>query len=101
MELFYDGDMDIKGNKLKRWVVVYSALANINRLKIIEMLSESASLSVTEISQELGISIKATSNHLAILRNADVLEAKGTAGRVLYSVNKNMPNDFREAIGLF
>ena len=85
---------------LKRWIVVFRALANINRLKIIRMLSNNHRMSVTDISIELKISFKATSNHLAILRSLDVLEAQGTEGHVLYSINSNMPKDFHTAINL-
>ncbi|MDP3763359.1 MAG: winged helix-turn-helix domain-containing protein [bacterium] len=85
---------------LKRWTVVFRALANINRLKIIKMLSNSHRMSVTDISIELKISFKATSNHLAILRSLDVLEPQGTEGHVLYSINSSMPKDFRIAIDL-
>ena len=83
-----------------RWIVIFRALANINRLKIIQMLSDGRKMSVTDISVDLKISLKATSNHLAILRSLDVLEAQGTRGHVLYSVNSNMSKDFRTAIDL-
>lgn len=85
---------------MNRWIVVFRALANINRLKIIQMLSDGRKMNVTDISVELKISFKATSNHLAILRSLDVLEAQGTKGHVLYSVNSSMPKDFRTAIDL-
>ncbi|MBU1102484.1 winged helix-turn-helix domain-containing protein [Patescibacteria group bacterium] len=85
---------------MKRWIVVFRTLANINRLKIIQMLSDGRRMNVSEISQELKISFKATSNHLAILKNLDVLEAQGTAGHVFYSLNPQLPNDFRKTIDL-
>ena len=82
---------------MKRWTVVFRALANANRLKIIQMLSNGEKLHVTDISERLKISFKATSNHLALLKNLDVLEAQGTAGHVFYSLNTRLPKDF-EAI---
>lgn len=85
---------------LKRWTVVFRALANINRLKIIKMLFDGRRMNVTEIADELKISFKATSNHLALLRNLDVLEAQGTAGHVFYSLNADLPDDFRAATKL-
>lgn len=91
---------NIQKQNVKRWVVVFRALANTNRLKIIRMLRDGRKMSVTDISSELRISFKATSNHLAMLRSLDVLEATGTEGRVLYSVNSGMPEDFYAAIGL-
>lgn len=85
---------------IKRWTVIFRALANGNRLKIIAMLSrgKGGRMNVTQIAQALKISFKATSNHLTILKNLDVLEDQGTEGRVYYSVSPDMPDDFRRAI---
>ncbi len=85
---------------MKRWTVIFRALANINRLKIIKMLSGGHKMSVGEIAGDLNISFKATSNHLAILKNLDVLESQGADGHVFYYVNSKMPKDFQEAIDL-
>ena len=83
---------------MKRWTVVFRALANINRLKIIKILSDENKLSVSDIAQKLVISFKATSNHLALLKNLDVLEAQGVNGHVFYSINPKMPRDFQSII---
>lgn len=85
---------------LRRWTVVFRVLANINRLKIIKMLYGERRMNVTEIADELKISFKATSNHLAMLRNLGVLEAQGTAGHVFYCLNPDLPGDFRAAVKL-
>ena len=77
---------------------MFRALANINRLKIIEILSAEDKLHVTEIANRLKISLKATSNHLAILKNLDVLEARGALGHVFYSVHQGMPRDFLDIL---
>ena len=55
-------------------------------------------MNVGDISRHLRISFKATSNHLAMLRNLDVLEAEGASGHVFYSVNNKMPDDFRKIL---
>jgi len=83
---------------MKRWAIIFRALANINRLKIINILSSSKKMNVGDISRNLHISFKATSNHLAILKNIDVLEAEGVNGHVFYSINSKMPNDFRKIL---
>ena len=64
------------------------------------MLFSSRKMSVTEIAEELDISFKATSNHLALLRNLDVLETQGTSGHVFYSLNQHMPKDFRKIMDI-
>jgi len=86
------------GTNMKRWTVIFRALANINRLKIIKLLVDGRKMSVTDIAEDLGISFKATSNHLALLKNLDVLEAQGTAGHVFYSFNRQLPKDFQKII---
>ncbi|MEK7124156.1 MAG: winged helix-turn-helix domain-containing protein [Patescibacteria group bacterium] len=85
----------------KRWVNVFKALSNINRIKIIKTLSRGKSLSVTEMSEELGISVKSTSKHLIMLQNLDLLESNGKHAHVFYSLNKNLPPDFKKTISLF
>ena len=83
---------------IKRWTVVFRVLANPNRLKIIELLSRNDAMNVGEITDYLGISFTSTSNHLVILKNIDVLEARGTSGHVFYSLNKMLPKDFYKII---
>ena len=82
----------------KRWIVVFRALANINRLQIITMLVGGRELNVKSIARNLHISFTATSNHLALLRNLDVVEAHGKAEHVFYSLNPNLPKDFKKVI---
>lgn len=81
--------------------MVFRVLANENRLKIIELLSRRSKMTVGDIAEYLKISFKATSNHLVMLKNLDVLEAQGTAGHVFYSLNNNLPPDFRKVIAHF
>lgn len=86
---------------MKRWTIIFRVLSNINRLKIIDILSSGKKKSVTEISKILNISLKATSNHLAMLKNLNVLESEGSAGHVFYWINKKMPGDFRIILNHF
>ena len=84
----------------KRWTIVFKALGNVNRIKIIQMLC-GQSLNVTQISKELGISLKATSQHLIILQNLNALEAEGKQGHVYYTLSKSLPGDIKNATKLF
>ena len=85
----------------KRWVNIFKALSNINRIKIIKMLSTGKSFDVSEIAKELGIAVKSTSKHLIILQNLDILENEGKRGHVFYSLSKNPPADIMKAVKLF
>lgn len=86
---------------MKRWTIIFKALSNINRLKIIELLRGGRQVAVGDIAVALRISITATSNHLIMLQKLDVLEAVGRDGHVFYSLNPSMPRDFSRAIDLF
>jgi len=55
-------------------------------------------MSVTDIAEYLQISFKATSNHLALLKNLDVVEAQGASGHVFYFFNRQLPKDFQKII---
>ncbi len=83
---------------MKRWSVVFKTLSNINRLKIIDILSRGKKINVGDLANQLNISLKSTSNHLAMLRNLDVLESKGAIGHVFYSINSKMPHDFHRIL---
>ena len=85
---------------IKRWTVVFRTLANDNRLKIINMLAGGNRMNVGDIAADLIISFKATSNHLALLKNLDVLDARGMKGHVFYSINHRMPNDFKKILAV-
>jgi len=86
---------------MKRWTQIFKALSNINRVKIIKMLSRRERMNVSEIAEELDISHKATSKHLILLHNLDVLTNKGKDNRVEYWLNPNIPTDIKNTIKLF
>lgn len=86
---------------MKRWTQIFKALSNINRVRIIKTLSDRGRMSVSEIASVLDISIKATSKHLIILHNLDVLTNKGKDSRVEYWLSPDLPVDLKKAIKLF
>ena len=68
------GDIKNKMDKpLKELTVIFKALADRNRLRIIKILQERP-LCVCEIREVLGISQPAVSRHLNILKNAGLIE---------------------------
>lgn len=90
----------MEAKKIKRWSIIFRALANPNRLKIIELLTTTEKMSVSEITEKLDIAFKATSNHLAILKNLDVIESQGKEGHIYYSLSGDLPKDFKKAIDI-
>lgn len=85
---------------MKRWSIVFKTLGNINRLKIIKLLSGDKRLSVSAIAEEVGISQKAVSKHLIMLYNLEVLHNVGKDGHIFYFRNPTMPKDFSTVIKL-
>ncbi len=85
---------------MKRWTHIFKTLANINRLKIIKLLSLGKAKNVTDIAFELKISLNATSKHLIMLEKMEVLESDGHAGHVFYKINPAVPADFQKVIHL-
>ena len=55
---------------------IFKALSNRRRLQIIKLLSSNKWFDVTDISREIGLSVKATSQHLLVLFRAGILENK-------------------------
>lgn len=86
---------------MKRWTQIFKALANINRVNIVSLLAKNDRMNVTEIAEKLDISLKATSKHLIILHNLDVLSCKGKNNRVEYWLNPLLPSDIKKTINLF
>ncbi|OGZ68670.1 MAG: hypothetical protein A3D44_04120 [Candidatus Staskawiczbacteria bacterium RIFCSPHIGHO2_02_FULL_42_22] len=85
----------------KKWVIIFKALGNVNRMKIIGMLASGNQMSVSEISEKIGISLKSTSKNLIILQNLDILESEGRNNHMWYRLNKSLPKDIKRAISLF
>src|SRR3989344_987173 len=86
---------------MQRWTIVFKALSNLNRLKIVILLSTRRKMNVGDIAEALRISVTATSNHLIMLQKLGVLGVEGRDGHVFYSLNSRMPQDFTKTVRLF
>ena len=76
----------MKEQELER---VLKALANRRRLAILRCLKYKGRKSVGDIAQEIKLSFKATSKHLMILANVDILEKEQISLVVLYGLSKS------------
>jgi DNA-binding transcriptional ArsR family regulator len=65
----------------------FSALADPNRRKILELLASSGQLSATEISDKFQVSPSAISQHLKVLREAKLVTMRKRAQQRLYQIN--------------
>jgi DNA-binding transcriptional ArsR family regulator len=66
---------------------MFSALAVPIRRDILEILSKNGKLSATEIVRRFSISAPAISQHLRVLREAELLTVETRAQRRIYSIN--------------
>lgn len=65
---------------------VCKALSHPKRLEIIESLRDNKELSVTEIAENLGVTRANTSQHLAIMRQQNIVKTQRAGVTVLYSL---------------
>ena len=79
---------------------VLKALANVNRLLLIYSLAsgEVEKVSVTEMSRNMGITQPAASQHLKILRNANILIAKKEGNYIYYRFNEHSMKKYQRRI---
>jgi DNA-binding transcriptional ArsR family regulator len=65
----------------------FSALAEPNRLKIVEMLAAQKYLSASDIAHEFTISAPAVSQHLKVLKEAKLVNVEVRAQQRIYTLN--------------
>jgi len=66
---------------------ILKALANRRRLKIVKYLDTNRKASVTELSGYLKLSFKSTSKHMAVLKNADIVESEQVSLACFYGLS--------------
>lgn len=69
---------------------LFKALSNRRRLSILRYLKRHGGKSVSGISEVMGLSVKSTSRHLLILRNANLVAEKKEGVYVFYRINKGL-----------
>lgn len=71
---------------------ILKVLANKRRLAIINFLRHNRVSKVGDIAGEIGISFKATSKHLGMLFNADIIERDQKGLEMWYRLSSNINN---------
>ena len=71
----------------KKYSKYFKAFGDKSRLKILSLLAKKA-MTVNEIVNEMSISQSTVSRHLAVLREAEVVEDRRDGQQVIYSLNK-------------
>lgn len=76
------------------------ALANRRRLAILKYLKRVRQAPVFMIAQSIGLSLKATSKHLAILASLDIVDREQKGLQMWYRLNASHPVAIRHILGL-
>lgn len=75
---------------------MFSALADPNRRRIIELIAVSGKLSASDISDNFSVSAPAISQHLKVLREAKIVDMEKDAQRRVYSLNREAISDLEK-----
>jgi DNA-binding transcriptional ArsR family regulator len=79
---------------------VFKALGNRRRLAIVLLLKKRKLAAVGDIAEAIRLSFKATSKHLGILANANILAKEQQSLQVLYCLAEDMPENTRSVVKL-
>ena len=69
---------------------IFSALADPTRRKIVEMLASNGELSATDIAEQFPVSPPAISQHLKVLREANLVLMEKRAQQRIYRLNSEV-----------
>ena len=75
----------------------FAALSDPNRQKILEILRDGEK-PVSEIAEQLNISLATLSHHLDILKRADLLSARRAGRQIFYNLNMSVLEEISEAL---
>jgi len=73
-------------------VDAFSVLAEPHRRRVVEILAQRGTLSASEICDEFDVTPQAISQHLRVLREANVIRMEKRAQRRLYAFNPRSMN---------
>ncbi len=77
---------------------IFKVLSVETRVKIIDLLKANGALGVKEISEKLGITPPAVSQHLKILKQAGLVRSERQGYWIPYSINEEAMEDCREIL---
>ncbi|KKS36955.1 MAG: hypothetical protein A3G49_03255 [Candidatus Sungbacteria bacterium RIFCSPLOWO2_12_FULL_41_11] len=77
---------------MKNLEKIFKGLANRRRLAIIKLLAKNKQLSVTDIAKQIKLSFKATSKHLSVLRQLDIVDRNQVGLTAYYRFSHTLPH---------
>ena len=90
---------DLKIEQLEKTASMLKAMAHPVRIAILKLLEENIFLTVKEIQTKLEIEQAATSHHLGILKDKDLLISKRKGKNTIYSLKYDEISNILECLG--
>jgi DNA-binding transcriptional ArsR family regulator len=84
--------------KLERAAIMLKAMAHPTRMAIVDLIVREKELTVTEIYERLNLEQAVASQHLAILKDKDVLAMKRDGKNCYYQIAKPMLKELIDVI---
>lgn len=85
---------------LRQWATIHRGLGNQSRLRILKLLSDHGTMSVSVLAEELGISFKNTSRNLRILQGLDIIEFEGRHDKVYYNISSTLDPEIKKILNI-
>jgi len=92
------GDLNLDYSLLRKAVLNVRAIDHEARKKIISMLLERKTMTVTDVYSELNIEQSVASQHLAILRRAGLVQTGRDGKFIMYSVNMERLDEINKLV---
>lgn len=86
--------------ELKELQKILKALANKRRLTILRFLKKDGEANVTDIAEEINLSVKSTSRHLSVLFAADLVERDQRSLEVYYNCPTSFPSVIKSVVSI-
>jgi DNA-binding transcriptional ArsR family regulator len=74
---------------------IFTVLAEPRRRRVVEILARRGTLSASEISDEFDVTPQAISQHLGVLREANVIQMEKRSQRRMYTFNPRSMNQIQ------
>jgi len=84
----------------RKMAIVFKALGDVNRMKIIKILASNPdeSICVVDLGKILGITQPATSQHIKVLQNINIVSPKRIKNKTFYAINSGQLRDYNKII---
>jgi len=88
------------GKLVKELEPVFRALANKRRITMVQNIRKNKEICVSDIAEEIHLSFRSTSRHLAVLQKAGILEKEQRGVQMFYRISSHLSDTDRKILAL-